>query len=223
VPASFEWNGKNYTTRTFADEVVGVNPEDYVFFTSFMHHPFYESFVLEVPDNWTWSRYWNIPMEEMVQMFDNSINSGYAIVWASDVSEKGFSSKNGVAVVPEDDIAEMDNSERLKWESMDKKERDKLLYSFENPMPEKKITQELRQVAFDNYSTTDDHGMVLTGLANDQNGTKYYYVKNSWGADYNDYKGYFYASETFVKYKTLSWGVHKDVIPKDLKKKLGIK
>lgn len=223
VPEEFNWNGKEYTPRTFADEVVGINPDDYYFFTSFTHHPFYEHFVLEVPDNWTWSRYYNIPMEDMIAMFDNAINNGFAVVWASDVSEKGFSSKNGVAVIPEDDIKEMADSERLKWESMDKDEMKKMLYSFDGPMPEKAITQKMRQEAFDNYQTTDDHGMVLTGIANDQNGNKYYYVKNSWGTDYNEYEGYFYASEAFVKYKTMSWGVHKDAIPKETKKKFGIK
>lgn len=223
VPESFEWNGKTYTPRTFADDVVGINPDDYVYFTSYTHHPFYEKFVLEVPDNWTWTRFYNIPMDEMMALIDNSINEGYAVVWASDVSEKGFSSRNGVAVVPQDDIAEMADEERLKWEKMDKKERNKMLYSFEKPMPEKNITQEMRQEAFDSYETTDDHGMVISGIAKDQNGTKYYYIKNSWGTEYNDYKGFFYASDAFVQYKTMSFGVHKDVIPKDLKKKLGIK
>jgi len=223
IPENFEYKGKEYSPRTFADEVVGLNPNDYYFFTSYTHHPFYTSFVLEVPDNWTWSLYNNVTIDDMMTMFENSINKGYTVVWASDISEKGFSSKNGVAIVPEDDLAEMADSERLKWEKMDKKERDKLFYSFDKPVTEKNITQEMRQEAFDNYLTTDDHGMVLTGIAKDQNGTKYFYVKNSWGADYNDYKGYFYASESFLKYKTMSWGVHKDVISKDLKKKFNIK
>jgi bleomycin hydrolase len=223
VPEKFTWNGKEYTPRTFADQVVGLNPDDYLFFTSFTHHPFYSSFVLEVPDNWTWSLYYNIPVEDMMNVFDNAINNGYAVVWAADVSEKGFSSKNGLAIVPQDDIEEMAGEERLKWESMDKKERDKMLYSFDAPAPEKNISQEIRQQAFDNYQTTDDHGMVISGLAKDQNGTKYYYIKNSWGTDYNDYGGFFYASEAFVKYKTLSFGVNKNALPKELKKKLGIK
>ena len=223
VPEKFEWNGKEYTPRSLADEVVGINPDDYYFFTSYTHHPFYQTFVLEVPDNWTWSRYYNVPMDDMMKMFDYSINNGYAVAWASDVSERGFSSKNGVAVIPQDDIKEMSDSERLKWEKMDKKERQKLIYSFEKPMSEKTITQQMRQEAFDNYQTTDDHGMVLQGIAKDQNGTKYYYVKNSWGTTYNDYGGFFYASEPFVEYKTMSWGVNKNVIPKDIKKKLGIK
>jgi len=223
VPEKFNWNGKEYTPRTFADEVVGINPDDYYFFTSYTHHPFYQSFVLEVPDNWTWSRYYNIPIDELMGMFDYSMDQGYSVVWAADVSEKGFASKQGVAVVPQDDIKEMADSERLKWEKMDKKERDNMLYSFDNPMPEKTITQEMRQEAFDNYQTTDDHGMLMTGIAKDQNGTKYYYIKNSWGTDYNSYGGYFYASEAFVRYKTMSVGVNKNAIPKELKKKLGIK
>jgi bleomycin hydrolase len=215
--------GKEYTPRTFADQVIGIDPNDYLFFTSFTHHPFYKPFVLEVPDNWTWSSYWNIPMEDMMAIINNSIENGYAVVWAADVSEKGFSSKNGVAVVPEDDIAEMAGEERLKWESMDKAERQKLLYSFDKPMPEKKITQKIRQDAFDNYQTTDDHGMVITGTAADQNGAKYYYIKNSWGTDYNSYGGFFYASEPFVQYKTLSFGVNRNAIPKEILKKTGLK
>ena len=159
----------------------------------------------------------------MIEIFDYSINNGYTIVWASDVSEKGFSSSNGIAIVPEDDIKEMADSERLKWESMSKKEMQRKMFSFNSPMPEKAITQEMRQKAFNNYETTDDHGMVFTGIAKDQNGSKYYYVKNSWGKTYNDYGGYFYASEAFVKYKTMSWAIHKDGIPKGIKKKLGIK
>lgn len=223
VPSSFDWHGKTYTPRSFADEVVGINPRDYVFFTSYTHHPFFRKFVLEVPDNWSWTRFWNVPIDEMTRMFDNSIKSGHTVVWASDVSEKGFASKRGVAVVPQDELAEMADTERLKWEKMDDVEREKLLYSFTSPMPEKTITQELRQQAFDDYQTTDDHGMVITGLAKDQNGTKYYHVKNSWGTEYNGYKGYFYASEAFVRYKTMSWAVHKDAIPEDLRAKLRIR
>jgi bleomycin hydrolase len=223
VPESFDWNGKRYTPRSFADEVVGLDPDDYVFFSSYTHHPFYEPFVLEVPDNWTWSRYWNVPMDEMMMIIENSVRSGYSVTWASDVSEQGFASKHGVAVVPTNDVADMADTERLKWESMDEAEREKLLYSFARPMPEKTITQAMRQEAFDSYQTTDDHGMVITGLATDQNGTRYFRVKNSWGADYNKYGGYFYASEAFVKYKTMSWGVHKDAVPASVKEKLGMR
>lgn len=223
VPEEFEWEGKTYTPRTFADKCIGINPDNYFFFTSYTHHPLYSKFVLEVPDNWTWSLYYNVSIDDMIDMFDYSINNGYSVVWASDISEKGFSSKNGIAIVPETDIEEMDGEERLKWETMDKEELENQLFSFEKPGPEKTITQEMRQEAFDNYQTTDDHGMVLTGISKDQNGTKYYFVKNSWGTEYNDYGGYFYASESFIRYKTMSWGMHKDAIPKEIKKKLGIK
>lgn len=221
VPASFEFKGRNYTARTFADEVVGVDPDDYVFFSSFTHHPFYKQFVLEVPDNWTWTSFWNVPLEEMTDMIERSVKMGYSVCWASDVSERGFASKKGVAVVPQTDIAEMAGTERLKWEKMDQQELSRMAYSFDRPMPEKVITQEMRQLAFDNYETTDDHAMVITGLAKDQNGTPYFLVKNSWGS-YNALDGHFYASRAFVQYKTLSWGVHKDAVPEALREKLGI-
>ena len=221
VPASFEFKGRNYTARTFADEVVGVNPADYVFFSSFTHHPFYEQFVLEVPDNWTWASFWNVPLAEMADMIEGSVKAGYSVCWASDVSERGFASKKGVAVVPQSEIDEMAGTERLKWEKMDPAELSRMLYSFDRPMPEKVITQEMRQLAFDNYETTDDHAMVITGLAKDQNGTPYFLVKNSWG-NYNQLAGHFYASRAFVQYKTLSWGVHKDAVPEALRERLGI-
>jgi bleomycin hydrolase len=223
VPEKFQFGGKEYTPRTFADQVIGINPNDYVYFTSYTHHPFYKPFVLEVPDNWTWMPFYNIPIDEMMEMFDYSINQGYALVWASDISEKGFSSKNGIAIVPQDDIKEIAGEERLKWETMSKEEREKQLYAFTSAVPEKTITQEIRQKAFDNYLTTDDHGMVMTGIAKDQNGNKYYYIKNSWGTDYNDYGGFFYASDAFVRYKTMSVALNINAIPKEIKKKIGLK
>ena len=174
-----------------------------------------------MPDNWTWASFWNVPLDQMADMIEGSVKAGYSVCWASDVSERGFASKKGVAVVPQNDIAEMDGTERLKWEKMDRAELNRMLYSFDSPMPEKVITQELRQQAFDNYETTDDHAMVITGLAKDQNGTPYFRVKNSWGS-YNKLGGHFFASRAFVEYKTLSWGVHKDAVPEALREKLGI-
>ncbi|RLD62270.1 MAG: aminopeptidase [Bacteroidetes bacterium] len=223
IPEKFTYKGKEYTPKTFAEKVVGINPEDYVYITSFSHHPFYKQFILEVPDNWSYKEFYNLPLDDMQRVIDNAINNGYSVGWASDVSEKGFSSRNGIAVVPEKDIANMSDSERSKWEKLSKKEKNAQLYKFDKPGKEKVITQELRQEAFDNYETTDDHGMQIAGIAKDQNGTKYYYVKNSWGTTYNDYNGYFYASESFVRYKTMSMVVHKDALPKDIAKKLGIK
>ncbi|MFH2141788.1 MAG: C1 family peptidase [Bacteroidota bacterium] len=222
IPEKFSYKGKDYTPRTFSDQVIGINPNDYVYLSSFSHHPFYTQFAIEVQDNWSWQKFYNLPIDELIAVYVNSINNGYTVGWASDVSEKGFSSKDGIAVVPTDVPEEMDGLERAKWETMSKKERESYLTSFDKPIKEKVVTQEMRQLAFDNYQTTDDHGMLIMGLAKDQNGTRYFKVKNSWGTDYNDYGGFFYASETFVKYKTLSCVVHKNAIPKDIAKKLGL-
>lgn len=219
VPESFTYSdGIRYTPKTFAKEVVGINPDDYIYVTSFTHHPFYTPFVLEVPDNSSFGQYQNVPMNELLSIIENSINNGYAVGWSSDVSEKGFQYSKGFAVVPELNIAELDNSERLRWEKLSAKDRKKQMLSFKNIVPEKTITQEMRQQGFDSYATTDDHGMIIVGIAKDQNGTTYYKVKNSWGVN-SKYDGYFYASETYVKYKTISIGVHNDAIPKDIAKK----
>ncbi len=223
LPKTFTYKGKEYTPKTFAEKVVGINPDDYVYITSYSHHPFYKPFILEVPDNWSYQSFYNLPLDELEKVVDNAVNNGYSVGWATDVSEKGFSSKNGVAVVPEKDIANMSDNEREKWEKLTKKEKNAQLYQFDKPGKEKVITQDIRQKAFDDYETTDDHGMQIAGIAEDQNGTKYYYVKNSWGTSYNDYNGFFYASESFVRYKTMSIIVHKDALPKDIAKKLGIK
>ncbi|MBN2681839.1 MAG: aminopeptidase [Bacteroidales bacterium] len=219
-PAHFTFKGKKYTPKTFSNEVVGINPDDYVLLTSFSHHPFYKPFILEIPDNWSWANMYNLPLDEFMAIFDASINKGYTVGWASDVSEKGFSWKNGIAIVPDEEIENLSGLEQSKWDDMSPSERQKLFYTFEKPIKEKVITQEIRQQAFDNYQTTDDHGMLISGIAKDQNGTKYYIVKNSWG-EAGIYKGFFYASEAFVKYKTISIIVHKDVVPKELRTKLG--
>ena len=144
------------------------------------------------------------------------------MAWAADVSEKGFStSKVGVAVIPEVDKANMTDAEINKWEKQSEKEKNEELYKLEKPGKEKLITQEMRQTDFDNYQTTDDHGMLIVGTAKDQNGVTYYKVKNSWG-DYNDYDGYFYASKPYVMFKSTSIMVHKDAIPKNIRKKLNL-
>jgi bleomycin hydrolase len=221
IPQKFDYKGKEYTPASFT-EMLGLNPDDYVEITSFTHHPFYSEFILEVPDNWLMHEMYNIPLEEMMQIIDYSINNGYSVVWGSDVSEKGFSWKNGVALVPDKNAPELAGLEQGKWEKMTDAEKEKLLYKFDKPIPEKKITQEMRQMEFDNYQTTDDHGMLITGIAKDQNGNAYYLVKNSWGADDHKFKGYFYASKPFVELKTLDIMVHKNAIPKEIRKKLGL-
>ena len=221
-PEKFEYKGKEYTPRTFADEVVGLNMDDYVSLTSFTHHPFYSQFAIEVPDNWLWGMSYNLPINELAQVMSNAIDNGYTFAWASDVSERGFqTSQPGVAVVPTTDTKEMSGAEIAKWEAMPKGNQTPDAFR-QGPAPEKEITQEMRQQEFDNYLTTDDHGMHVIGKAKDQNGTVYYIVKNSWN-QYNKFGGYFYASEPFMKYKTMNIIVHKNAIPKDIRKKLGIK
>jgi bleomycin hydrolase len=218
VPENFEYDGKTYTIDSFTKEL-GLNMDDYLGLTSFTHHPFYSSFIIEIPDNWAYESSYNLPIDEFMQCLDYAIENGYTVAWGADVSEKGFSWKNGLAIVPEKKLEDLSGTEREKWEKLTEAERQKMLYSFEEIVPEMEITQEMRQTAFDNYTTTDDHGMLITGIAYDQNGTKYYKVKNSWDA-IGKYDGYFYASEAFVKYKTINFVLHKDAIPKAIAKKL---
>jgi len=219
-PKEFTVNGKKFNPLTY-EQSLGLNMEDYISLTSFTHHPFYTKFAVEIPDNWRWSESYNIPMDELMSVFDNAIQKGYCVAWASDVSEKGFT-KKGIAVDPETKVTNLPGSDQAKWLNIPQKELDDKIYKVTKPQQEIKVTPEVRQAGFDNYQTTDDHGMVIFGTANDQNGTKYYMVKNSWGTE-SRYKGIWYASETFVKHKTIDILVHKDAIPKEILKKLGIK
>jgi bleomycin hydrolase len=222
LPKSFTYDGKEYTPLSFAKEYVGLNMNDYVEITSYTHHPFYSKFILEVPDNWSWDEVYNVPMEEMEQIIDNSLDNGYTVAWATDISEKGFStSKKGVAVVPDLNFEDMEDAEIAKWEKLSDKEKEEKLFDLNGPGAEKTISQEMRQIDFDNYQTTDDHGMLILGTAKDQNGSIYYKVKNSWG-NYNDYDGYFYASKPYVRYKTMCIMVNKEAIPKNIRKKLNL-
>ncbi|QZE14712.1 aminopeptidase [Halosquirtibacter laminarini] len=222
APEKFVYEGKEYTSQSFAKDYCGLNADDYVEITSYTHHPFYSKFILEVPDNWMWNNVYNVPLKEMDRIMDNAISNGFTVGWAADVSEKGFATKSkGVAVVPDVNFKEMNDAEISKWESLSSSEQKQKLYSMDKPGPEKEITQENRQLAYDNYETTDDHGMHIVGTAKDQTGKLYYKVKNSWGA-YNKYKGYFYCSKAFFNYKTMCIMVHKDAIPADIRKKLGL-
>jgi bleomycin hydrolase len=221
VPDNFTYKGKNYSPKSFS-ESLGLNMDDYIEISSFTHHPFFSKFIIEIPDNWALGEVYNIPIGDLIRVIDNSLENGYSVAWGSDVSEKGFSWKNGVAMVPDKNAPEIGGLERARWEKMSVADQEKLLYKFDKPMPEKIITQDMRQAEFDNYQTTDDHGMHITGIARDQNGTKYYLVKNSWGLEGSPYKGYFYASEAYVKLKTTDIMVHKDALPRDIRKKLGL-
>ncbi|MBN9298537.1 MAG: aminopeptidase [Filimonas sp.] len=207
VPDQFQYNGKTYTPQTFAKEVVGLNAADYVEMTSLTDAPYYEKVFLPIPDNWAFERAYNIQMNDMISVIDNALKNGYSVGWATDVSEKYFSWKNGVAYVPEKEYEDMTEAEKKEL--------------FNGPKPERTITAEMRQEAFDNYSTTDDHGMQIVGTAKDQNGKDYYIIKNSWGES-NDYKGYLYVTKNFVLYKTTGLMVHKNALPADLKSKMKV-
>lgn len=221
VPEKFTYNGKEYTPQTFAKEL-GLNIDDYVSLTSYTHHPFYSEFPLEIEDNWRWANSYNLPLDEFMAVFENAINTGYSIAWGSDVSEKGFT-RNGIAVVPDIKAIETSGSDQDKWVGLSKTEKDNEIKKLiEKPCQELAVTQAMRQEAYDNYQTTDDHGMIIYGIAKDQTGKKFYMVKNSWGTD-NKYQGTWYASEAFVAYKTMNIIVHKDALPKTIAKKLGLK
>lgn len=219
LPETFTYNGKTYTPKSYAASLP-VNPDDYMIFTSYTHHPFYESFVLEVPDNWTYDRYMNVPMDEMKAIVDNALENGYTISWAADVSEPGFQWKKGVALMPrEKDEKDLEGTELSRWVKLSAADKDKDRYNFDGPVPEIEVTQELRQKMYDSQETTDDHGMVIVGVAEDREGNRYYKVKNSWDTD-QIFGGYLYVSEPYFLAKTLSLMVHKDAVPKNIAKKL---
>ena len=221
LPETFTYQGKKYTPKSFG-ESLGLNFDDYVSLTSYTHHPFYSQFPLEIEDNWRWAQSYNLPINELMEVFDHAINNGYAIAWGSDVSEKGFT-RNGIAVAADIEALESSGSDQARWVGLSQMEKDAEIKKLvEKPCKEIEVTQELRQQAYDNYQTTDDHGMLIYGIAKDQTGKKFYMVKNSWGTE-SKYKGIWYASEAFVAYKTVNIVLHKDALPKTIKSKLGIK
>lgn len=196
-PATFTFQGEEYTPTSYM-ESTDFNPEDYVELTSYTHHPYYEPVILEVPDNWSNDAYYNLPLDELMEVMEYSLKKGYSVVWDGDVSHKGFSHKAGVAVVPADAEAEFDKE----------------------PIEEKNIDANYRQKMFNNHATTDDHLMHLTGLFKDQNETLYFKTKNSWGGDSNDFNGFLYMSEPYMKLSTVAIMVHKDAIPEHITKKI---
>ena len=223
LPQKFTYQGKEYTPKSFA-EYLGLNMDDYVEITSFTHHPYYQQFEVEVPDNWEHQLMYNLPLDEMMEVTDHALKNGYTICWDGDVSEKGFSFKNGVAINPEvEKVDDYSTTDRARFEKMDAQERLQEVYKFEKPFPEVKVDGKIRQEGFEKFVTTDDHLMHLTGIVTDQNGTKYYVTKNSWGTERNKFGGYLNMSESFVRAKTIYITVHKDALPKDLRKKLGIR
>jgi bleomycin hydrolase len=217
----FTYKGKEYTPKTFATEYLGINPDDYIEVTSFTHHPEYTKFIIELPDNWSFDEVYNVTLDDFVKIIDNSIEMGYTVAWGGDVSEKGFSWKNGVAIVPDLNYEETSGTDKERLTGLNTKDKEAIIYSFEKPVKELTITPEMRQKAFDNYNTTDDHGMHIVGVAKDQNGNKFYKVKNSWDID-NPYGGYIFMSEAFIKLKATDIMINKNGVPKDIAKKMGL-
>ena len=212
-PSEFDWNGKKYTPLSFAQSL-NLNMDDYCSLTSFTNHDLYTKCQLEIQDNWAWGNSYNVNLTDLVQTVKFALENGFTVAWGADVSEKGFSFKNGIAIVPE-------NSASIEVKGSDNKNysdagADRISNAFLNPTKEKKITAEIRQMGYDNKTTTDDHGMHIVGLYQDQNGTDYFLVKNSWGSS-NYPKGYLYVSEAYFKYKTINIYLHKDAIPQEVK------
>lgn len=220
-PSTFTYEGKTYTPRSFA-ESLPINPDDYVALTSFTHHPYYTQFALELADNWLWEKYYNLPLDEFKAVVDNAIDNGYSLVWAADVSEGGFKWAKGYAVMPKEKTeADMDGTELARWVKLSDKDREKQKYDINGPVEEITVTPESRQAMFDRQETTDDHGMVIVGKAVDQNGNKYYKVKNSWDTN-QIYDGYFYVSEPYFLAKTIDIYLNKEAVPEPIRAKLGL-
>ena len=217
LPKEFRHNGKTYTPQSYVKSL-GLNPADYVSLTSYTHHPFYSKFILEIQDNWRWAESYNLPLDEFMEVMDHGVRNGYCFAWGSDVSEKGFDARKGTATVPANGKTnDKTGSDAARWTG-DNFKGGAVINTGNDEMT---ITQELRQIGYDNWETTDDHGMVIYGIAKDKNGKEFFMVKNSWG-EYGPYKGMFYASKAFVAYKTMNIVIHKDALPKHIAKKLGL-
>ena len=220
-PTEFEYKGKKYTPQSFVKDYLQLDPNDYVSLTSYTHHPFYSSFVLEIQDNWRWATSYNLPLDEFMRVMEESVKNGWTFAWGADVSEDGFSRRTGknkcVATVPDTKASAGVGSDQSRWTG--EKAGAKIAQS--DAAGEKVITQEMRQEGYDNWTTTDDHGMQIYGIAKDQNGKEYFMMKNSWG-EYGPYKGFWYVSKPYVAYKTMNIVINKNAIPKDIRKKLGI-
>lgn len=222
TPETVVVNGRTYTPQSYA-ATLPFNADDYVLVTSFTHHPFYQPFVLEVADNWLWADYQNVPLDELKAIVDNALDNGYSVLWAADVSEGGFKWTDGVALMPKGkDEGDMTGTELARWVTLSSKERQAEKYNFKEPVAEIDVTQDLRQQMFDSQETTDDHGMVIEGKATDQDGNRYYKVKNSWDTN-QKYGGYLYVSEPYFLAKTIDVMVNKKAVPKDIAKKMGLK
>ncbi len=218
-PSEFEYDGTSYTPESFAANLE-MDPEDYATIGSFTHHPFYQPFILEIPDNWGWNEIDNVQLDELMSVLDHALENEYTVCWDADVGEKGFNWNAGIALLPSENIEDLSNLEQGRWSELSESAQSAFFYDFSTPKKERVVTQEIRQEWFDNYKTTDDHLMHITGTAVDQDGNRFYKVKNSWGVGNHIYEGYFYCSEAYMRAKTIFFMVHKDAVPKKLRKKL---
>lgn len=222
-PTEFDYKGKKYTPQSFVTDYLTLNPDDYVSLTSYTHHPFYSSFILEIQDNWRWASSYNLPLDELMRVMEESIKNGWTFAWGADVSEDGFNRRNStnrnkcVATVPDTKKVAEVGSDQSRWTG----EKEGAKMADADGAGEKVITQEMRQLAYDNWETTDDHGMLIYGLAKDQHGKEYFMMKNSWGES-GPYKGFWYVSKPYMAYKTMNIVINKNAIPADIRQKLGI-
>ena len=219
-PEKFNYQGKSYTPQTFAQSL-GIDADDYVSFTSYTHHPFWTSFAVEVQDNWRKPHSWNVPLDVMMRIIDNAVMNGYTIAWGGDVSEDGFTRMGLAYSIDSKKTQSLSGSDMARWLKLTKAEKKNVLDSLGCKVPEITATQKLRQERFDNWELTDDHGMLIYGIAKDQYGKEYYMVKNSWG-ETGDYKGIWYMTKNFIANNTMDFIVNKNAVPKDIRKKLGI-
>ena len=219
-PETFKYEGKEYTPKTFAASL-GLDWNDYVTITSYTHHPFYEQFAVEVQDNWRQPGSWNLPIDEMARVIDSAVRSGYTVAWGGDVSDKGFTRQGLALLYDAEGTPTVAGTDMDRWLGLSKEEKARKVADLGINAAEKTPTQEMRQQEYDNWELTDDHGMLIYGIAKDQNGREYYMVKNSWG-EAGDYKGIWYMSKNFIVAKTMDFMVNKNAIPKDIRKKLGI-
>lgn len=219
-PTSFKYEGKTYTPRSFADSF-GLDYDDYVSITSYTHHPFYKPFAVEVQDNWRQGLSYNVPVEDITRIIDSAINNGYTVMWGGDVSEQGFTRKGLAVAIDSKAVQSLSGSDAARWLKLTPAQKTNILDSLGVNTPEVKLTQEMRQEAYDNWETTDDHGMQIYGIAKDQNGKEYFMMKNSWG-EYGPYKGFWYVSKPYAAYKTMNIVINKNAIPADIRAKLGI-
>lgn len=221
TPETFEFEGSQYDSKSFAEKYP-ININDYVQIGAFTNHENYKPYIMPIQDNWTNTLTYNMPLDELMNELDNALNNGYTVGWAQDVSDKGFSRDAGVGVVLENDIEKIRQSDPKKYKKMSDDDIRASLYKFETVMPEKEVTEDMHQEAYENGQTTDDHSMLIVGIAHDQNGNKYYKVKNSWSANYG-YEGYWYCSEPYVRLHTMFFTLNKEGLTSEIKTKLELK